>query len=170
MQVQVGNNIPHSSAMLQNNIFHPHPAYLRSHSTANPEAYSSLVEMPHLNLLRTIVGGEGKWGSKRNVEKLLVQGFIMDHQTVPIQTEGTPIAMETPIDACLKGCRFWEPGAFKLAWMYHIIKVRSACIMSGDPASIPGLVPQQQQQSGGVLDNVPQSRVNPDLLPGWCSL
>ena len=63
MQVQVGNNIPHSSAMLQNNIFHPHPAYLRSHSTANPEAYSSSVEMPHLNLLRTIVGGEGKWGS-----------------------------------------------------------------------------------------------------------
>ena len=35
-----------------------------------------------------------------------------------------------------------------------------ASSMSVDPASIPGLVPQQQQ-SGGVLDNVPQLRDKP---------
>ena len=68
-----------------------------------------------------------------------------------------------PIDAWLKGCRLWEPGAFKLAGRCEL---HVSCLLSADPASIPGLVPQQQQQSGGVLDNVPQSRVNPDLFPG----
>ena len=43
-----------------------------------------------------------------------------------------------------------------------------ASSMSVDPASIPGLVPQQQQ-SGGVLDNVPQLRDKPWFV-SWLML
>ena len=94
------------------------------------------------------------------------------------------------------GRRSWPPFVWgaRIYWTYsdflnsfptnevdlHIIKCQrgprpsplmyyeDASSMSVDPASIPGLVPQQQQ-SGGVLDNVPQLRDKPWFV-SWLML
>ena len=66
----------------------------------------------------------------------LVQRFLVDHQTVPMQTEGTPGRLDRCIAERLQILRTWGLPSL-LTCIYE-----DASSISVDPASIPGLVPQ----------------------------